>query len=895
MGQGKSKEGYQKAVKKLSSLELDNIEAVFNELSIKTEDGKRRVELSLLTRQEFAERFHLTGFVAERLCHAFDKTETGTIELDEFIGGIALCLHGSVRDKCRLLFKIFDLDQDDGVSKDELTAVLLSSVESAEKILNNIEGQDTNSESDETDKLIDTVTKIVQKAFETCDTAKSGKLSAKQFSNWLIRNPKIMDNVFGWQCPRPEEGHWMNENLAIPAVRIGMAESASPRMPSPFSQMMEAEAKESRKLSDLFNDPHSSTADEGQSFFDTLNHPSNTPGDSIFVQTNTEEATDSQKEDDGQTAVETQVAFQGLPINNEPQESIHFKGLDSFQDQPLVPDPSESPDIPSEPPHKSLEDIVEAERRSEPGFIGEDSLQQPFQFVQQPFPIPMITQHHLQDASTPQQPFQPSSIPVTPTCLQNMKVYQDPATKHPLEDTSQHHVHETTVHPPIPTVPEVEVHSKQTKEDLLASAWIPSPQTSDFLTAITSGMINKTDIDQQFLTSPGIVIDNSQLDPVKDLLLKFMDEHDVEKRQTLGVDNVPLNESGLRDLLSAECWRAALDFTSRFLTAHGQGVGQYGQRAMHTHKTLQVWFCRIALLYKLQMYSTAEAELEAFKNFDQPDLYYEFYPETYPGRKGCMVPFSLRILLAELPQHSGKPNEALDRLYSLQRTCKAVLKNLANGLDEDGSKSADKSDDMREAAVKMWNERELRVLYAIGNCFLAVKDYNLAVSVFESIIKQDETLSAALYSGIGRIYLQLGDLERAENYFKIVEERATGDPENMSTVVMNKGFMALARGSHEDAHKHFVAATKLDPENSVATNNVAVCLLFLGKLKEALQVLESIIWSNPPKNLNDGLLFNLCTIYELESSWSLQKKQKLLELVSQYKGDGFNVSCLKIS
>lgn len=75
MGQGKSKEGYQKAVKKLSSLELDNIEGVFNELSIKTEDGTRRVELSLLTRQEFAERFHLTGFVAERLCHAFDKSE----------------------------------------------------------------------------------------------------------------------------------------------------------------------------------------------------------------------------------------------------------------------------------------------------------------------------------------------------------------------------------------------------------------------------------------------------------------------------------------------------------------------------------------------------------------------------------------------------------------------------------------------------------------------------------------------------------------------------------------------------------------------------------------------------------------------------------------------------
>lgn len=303
----------------------------------------------------------------------------------------------------------------------------------------------------------------------------------------------------------------MNENLDIPAVRIGMAESASPRMSSPFSQMMEAEAKESRKLRDLFNEPQDLTSNEGQSFFDTLNQPSNTPGESLLVQTNTEEATEDQKVDDGITTAET--PFQGLPINNEPQGSIQdqFQGLDSFQDQLLIPDPSESPDIPSEPPHKSLEDIVEAERKSEPGFLGEDSIQQSFQFVQQPFPTPMITQHHLQDASTPQQPFQPSTIPVTPTCLQSMKVYQDPGTKHPLEITNQHRVHENAVHPPIPSLPEVEVHSKQTKEDMLASAWIPSPQTSNFLTAITSGMMNKADIDQHFLTSPGIVIDDPQV------------------------------------------------------------------------------------------------------------------------------------------------------------------------------------------------------------------------------------------------------------------------------------------------------------------------------------------------------------------------------------------------
>lgn len=52
---------------------------------------------------------------------------------------------------------------------------------------------------------------------------------------------------------------------------------------------------------------------------------------------------------------------------------------------------------------------------------------------------------------------------------------------------------------------------------------------------------------------------------------------------------------------------------------------------------LQVWFCRIALMFKLQMFSTAEVELEAFGSFNQPDLFYEFYPDTYPGRKGMCL------------------------------------------------------------------------------------------------------------------------------------------------------------------------------------------------------------------------------------------------------------------
>lgn len=54
---------------------------------------------------------------------------------------------------------------------------------------------------------------------------------------------------------------------------------------------------------------------------------------------------------------------------------------------------------------------------------------------------------------------------------------------------------------------------------------------------------------------------------------------------------------------------------------------------------------------------------------------------------GSMVPFSFRLLFAELPQHNGRPNLALDRLYSLQKTVSTIRENLSKGFQEDGSKN----------------------------------------------------------------------------------------------------------------------------------------------------------------------------------------------------------------
>ncbi|TNN65489.1 Trafficking protein particle complex subunit 12 [Liparis tanakae] len=61
---------------------------------------------------------------------------------------------------------------------------------------------------------------------------------------------------------------------------------------------------------------------------------------------------------------------------------------------------------------------------------------------------------------------------------------------------------------------------------------------------------------------------------------------------------------------SSKNWRAAVDLTGRLLTAHGQGYGKAGQPTTHTTDSLQLWFVRLALLTKLNLFQNAELESE---------------------------------------------------------------------------------------------------------------------------------------------------------------------------------------------------------------------------------------------------------------------------------------------
>uniref|UniRef100_A0A8B9HYP8 Trafficking protein particle complex subunit 12 n=1 Tax=Astyanax mexicanus TaxID=7994 RepID=A0A8B9HYP8_ASTMX len=427
-------------------------------------------------------------------------------------------------------------------------------------------------------------------------------------------------------------------------------------------------------------------------------------------------------------------------------------------------------------------------------------------------------------------------------------------------------------------------------------AWVPSEETRRVLISVATQQVNPVYVERDRLSMPGLKFDNLQCDSVKDLMLRFLGDQAAMKRQVLTANSVEQNFLGLKQLISTKNWRAAVDLTGRLLTAHGQGYGKSGQPTSHTTDSLQLWFVRLALLVKLNLFQNAELEFEPFGNVDQPDLYYEYYPTVYPGRRGSMVPFSMRVLHAELPQYLNKPQESLDRLHSMRSVCQKILANLEEGLAEDGSMMT-LSQENRQASIQLWRSRLCRVMYSMANCLLMMKDYILAVETYRSIIQYESEQSVQLLSGIGRIFLQIGDIKMAEKYFqdaeKVCQEKGRGQAQE-TAVLMNKAFVYLSQNNYAEAHTCFSGILKIDPKNPVANNNAAVCLLYLGRLKESLGQLESLVQQDPALYLHESVLFNLTTMYELESSRSTQKKQALLEAVACREGDSFNTQCLKL-
>lgn len=362
----------------------------------------------------------------------------------------------------------------------------------------------------------------------------------------------------------------------------------------------------------------------------------------------------------------------------------------------------------------------------------------------------------------------------------------------------------------------------------------------------------------------------------------------------------------IRELFERGSWRAVLSsITEPVLTAHGQGpMTAVGERpdVKHTPETLQMWLYRAMALWNLGLHAAAEIELKSFGSFDQVDFCLECYGDEDNNRRGSMVPFSLRLIRAELPARLGDHATALAELHALKHTCQTAIARLGAGLAEDGGPAVEGADGM--AAIAAWRARLRRVQLGIGNCLLRQHEYELAMQVLSGV-EVEGAEQAALNSGLARIALLQGDHETAAKRFNAAA--AAGAPE--SSKRMNDGFLALTQGDYHTASAEFERAWSVshscvsyvffvvlrrarmhlveccrflfvslmikpvplalrreaNHDCAAAGNNQAVCELYTGALAVAAEKLVEVHASD---TLHENVIFNLCTLQVVPITFS---------------------------
>lgn len=325
-------------------------------------------------------------------------------------------------------------------------------------------------------------------------------------------------------------------------------------------------------------------------------------------------------------------------------------------------------------------------------------------------------------------------------------------------------------------------------------AWIPTPACKEVLDsmATTPGTYYPT---RDQLTCPGVSPGSEQGDPVRDLVAKYQGEGEACKRRILAADGVTTDTRGLQQLIAAGNYRAAINLTAQLLEMYGQGKGKVGQLSKHSPTSLQIWFTRLALLVKLKLFTVAESEVSQFGDLDKPDLFYQYYTELYGGRRGSMVPWSLRLLAAQIPGLNGKPIQSFNKLFTLLFSVREILKNLEKGMTADGNVWLDVDEEEKKRAEECWAERERQVLYSLINNSILSADYDSAIKCLDLLLPVEKVeRKGALHAAYGRLYLQLGNISKADECFVEASKlRDNSNPQDQLEGYLDSAFLAIGK------------------------------------------------------------------------------------------------------
>lgn len=276
-------------------------------------------------------------------------------------------------------------------------------------------------------------------------------------------------------------------------------------------------------------------------------------------------------------------------------------------------------------------------------------------------------------------------------------------------------------------------------------------------------------------------------------------------------------------------------------------------------RVFELLYTRLACLCLIDATSLAAQESKALE-----DLNSAFYLDPLTGAH--LVPWELRVLGVRLQAIGfGDPRRAVMSYYELAREARTQLAR-AGKRGEEG---------------RVWRERLEELGVKVAGALIEMDDLDGAAEHLATLGDTD-----AANDGKGRLamsrallWLHLGDVEAARRCVRSAEDEAESTSERIVNALAD-----MADGEYKTALEEWEALKSTMEENGehdeMVGVNLAVCLLYTGKMAEAKEVLEGLVDAG---DTSHTLLFNLTTMYELCTDRHKNLKMKLAERVASKK------------
>jgi len=328
---------------------------------------------------------------------------------------------------------------------------------------------------------------------------------------------------------------------------------------------------------------------------------------------------------------------------------------------------------------------------------------------------------------------------------------------------------------------------------------------------------------------------------------------------------VPRSVVGLRELSRTYAWASVLELSASLLASVDDNDGDSDEQ-IDVNERMEVAAWRgLALLQTRQ----EERAADMLRTLDA-----DLNDESREAQQH--VPFFLKAVIADA--NARLAPEQIEHVYDLKRQCGTEAR-------------ASKDDKMR----KLWTAREGQLLSVLAVLHSRSGQHDSAVDVARELVRQQGHTARALYV-YARVLLGIGDVTGARNAVARASQRPDDDP---PLRLSHEAMLLAAEGRYEEAAARYDASAHLCKEGNVwafAANNAAICLLHLGKCDEAVAKLETCLRRDPEIALDEGIVVNTATLYDLTSPDAASKKKKVLKsLASKYARQGFNLDVISVT